>query len=117
MRYEIEKISTTIAKELGIELEALKTKSRKQELKEARHWCMYFCCIERAGTLNEIGLFFGGRDHSTVINARRTIQDHIQVERQSKRIFERLKICLDPVLNTNNIDPVSMAMLSMASFA
>ena len=114
MKYEIEKISVAVARELGMELEALKTTSKKQELKEARHWCMFFCCTEKAGSLREIGLFFGGRHYSTVIHARDTIQDYIQVEKKSQRIFERLKICIDSALNNRDIDPYSHSMLTLA---
>jgi chromosomal replication initiator protein len=44
-------------------------KSRKMEVAEARQVSMYLCRKIIGTSLNNIGVFFGGRDHSTVIHA------------------------------------------------
>ena len=49
--------------------------SRKRELVEIRHCVGYILTTRKIGTLKSIGRFFGGRDHSTVINGNKKWQD------------------------------------------
>jgi len=115
MKYEIEKISKTIATELGFEIEALKTTSRKRELVEARMMCMTLCWEKKVGSLKEIGLFFGGRDHSTVIHAKQTIWDLCYSDRHIKALYEHIKNVVERTALAD-IDPYSASVLSMASY-
>ncbi len=48
-------------------------KSRKMEIAEARQVSMYLCRDIMGTSLNNIGMFFGGRDHTTVMHALKTI--------------------------------------------
>ena len=50
-------------------------KSRKAEIALARQLSMYLCRDVLGASLNKIGLFFGGRDHSTVIHALKVVED------------------------------------------
>ena len=50
-------------------------KSRKMEIAEARQVSMYLCRDIMGTSLNSIGLFFGGRDHTTVMHALKTIKE------------------------------------------
>lgn len=69
-------------KVLGITLDAVRAKSRKRELAQFRMLMMYILTKElEAATLTYIGLFFGGRDHTTVIHARDTIGDLLTVDK------------------------------------
>jgi hypothetical protein len=54
--------------------------SRKRARVLARQTCMYLLDKYRAGTLEQIGRMFGGRDHSTVIHSKNAIQNIIDVE-------------------------------------
>lgn len=49
-------------------IEDVKGRSRKRELVEIRSCAGYILYTRKVGTLKSIGRFFGGRDHSTVIN-------------------------------------------------
>ena len=53
-------------------------KSRKAEIALARQLSMYLCRDLLGASLNKIGLFFGGRDHSTVIHALKVVEDKKQ---------------------------------------
>ncbi len=53
-------------------------KSRKAEIALARQLSMYLCRDVLGASLNKIGLFFGGRDHSTVIHALKVVEDKKQ---------------------------------------
>ena len=48
-------------------------KSRKMEIAEARQLSMYLCRSIMGTSLSNIGFYFGGRDHSTVIHAVKSI--------------------------------------------
>ncbi len=49
-------------------IDDVKGRSRKRELVEIRSCAGYILYSRNMGTLKSIGRFFGGRDHSTVIN-------------------------------------------------
>ena len=48
------------------------------ELVNARHMAMFLCRELTSSSLISIGKYFGGRDHSTVIHACRTIEERVQ---------------------------------------
>ena len=50
-------------------------KSRKMEIAEARQVSMYLCRDIMGTSLNNIGMFFGGRDHTTVLHALKTVKE------------------------------------------
>lgn len=66
------KIIQRVAKEFDVTPKALTGQSRKRPLVYYRHAAMYACVCETDASLPEIGRRFGGRDHTTVINAVRT---------------------------------------------
>jgi chromosomal replication initiator protein len=70
-------------------------KSRKMEVAEARQVSMYLCRKIIGTSLNNIGVYFGGRDHSTVIHAVKTINDKINNKKHIKEQIEAVKQELD----------------------
>jgi chromosomal replication initiator protein len=65
------------------------SKSRKRELAYVRSCIMYVARKRNYGTLTKIGLYFEGRDHSTVINAVNLVQSFIDIK--DKEILSILK--------------------------
>jgi len=65
----IEYIQSTIANYFNVSVEELKGKRRSKNIVYPRHIAMYFCRKLLDSPLSDIGAAFGGRDHSTVINA------------------------------------------------
>jgi chromosomal replication initiator protein len=62
-------------------------KSRKMEIAEARQISMYLCRKIIGTSLNNIGVYFGGRDHTTVMHAVKTIdQKQENIERVGKTV-------------------------------
>ena len=62
-------------------------KSRKMEIAEARQISMYLCRKIIGTSLNNIGVYFGGRDHTTVMHAVKTIdQKREKIERIGKMV-------------------------------
>ena len=70
-------------------------KSRKMELVEARQISMYLCRDIMEISLNNIGVYFGGRDHTTVMHAVKTINDKKLKDVRLKKMVESLKQELD----------------------
>jgi chromosomal replication initiator protein len=70
-------------------------KSRKMELVEARQISMYLCRDIMGISLNNIGVYFGGRDHTTVMHAVKTINNKSLTDARLKKMVESLKQELD----------------------
>ena len=70
-------------------------KSRKMEFVEARQISMYLCRDIMETSLNNIGVYFGGRDHTTVMHAVKTINDKKLTDVRIKKMVESLKQELD----------------------
>ena len=66
-------------------------KSRKSEISEARQVSMYLSREIIGTALNNIGLFFGGRDHTTVIHAVNTITNKIESDTRIKNMLSMAK--------------------------
>ena len=59
----------------SISEESLVGKSRKKEIVEARQTAMFLCRNILDSSLSSVGMYFGGRDHTTVMHAIKTIED------------------------------------------
>ena len=66
-------------------------KSRKSEISDARQVSMYLSREIIGTSLNNIGLFFGGRDHTTVIHAVNTITNKIESDTRIKNMLSVVK--------------------------
>ena len=66
-------------------------KSRKSEISDARQVSMYLSREIIGTSLNNIGLFFGGRDHTTVIHAVNTITNKIESDTRIKKMLSMAK--------------------------
>ena len=66
-------------------------KSRKSEISDARQISMYLSREIIGTSLNNIGLFFGGRDHTTVIHAVNTITNKIESDTRIKNMLSMVK--------------------------
>ena len=55
--------------------ENLSSTSRKRDLVQMRQMCMFMCKEFTTFSLKSIGDFFGGRDHTTVVHALKTVKD------------------------------------------
>ena len=66
-------------------------KSRKSEISDARQVSMYLSREIIGTSLNNIGMFFGGRDHTTVIHAVNTITNKIESDTRIKNMLSVVK--------------------------
>ena len=58
----------------GISEQGIVGKSRKQEIVEARQTAMFLCRHILDSSLSSVGIYFGGRDHTTVMHAIKTVE-------------------------------------------
>ena len=72
----------------GVSAEDIKSKSRKREFVIPRQFCFKLLRDNTNITLGDIGLAFGGRDHSTVIHGSDTISDLIEVDKSIKMNYD-----------------------------
>jgi chromosomal replication initiation ATPase DnaA len=79
--------------------------SRKREIVVARMLSQYFIKKYTSLSLKNIGLIFGGRDHSTIIHAVSTINDGLDVKQKELINFEsydtRIRNYRDTIINTS----------------
>ncbi|MEE9167815.1 MAG: chromosomal replication initiator protein DnaA [Candidatus Neomarinimicrobiota bacterium] len=69
-------------------------KGRKMEVAHARQMAMYLCREMVGASLENIGLHFGGRDHTTVIHACRTVRMKMKADREFKGRMETIQMKL-----------------------
>ena len=67
-----------VASVFGVQEKALLNNRRTQPLALARQVAMYLCREFTNSSLKTIGLYFGGRDHSTVIHAVKHIKERMR---------------------------------------
>jgi len=73
----IDKIAKTTAKQMGLKLAELKSKSRKSTTVRARNIAIYLVRQLTQAGLKDIGKYFGGRDHTTISHSVAEIESKI----------------------------------------
>ena len=86
----IEHIQEIVAQHFGLSVDALRGKTRKQEIALARMIAMALATDLTNNSLKRIGQLFGGRDHSTVIHARDTIRKLQETDALVRENYEAL---------------------------
>ena len=80
-----------ISRELKISERQLVGKGRTMEVAIARQIAMYLCREYTSSSLTNIGLYFGKRDHSTVIHACRNVEKKIDNDNEFKNKINNMK--------------------------
>jgi len=83
-------IQRCIAEEFGVALPELKTKRRNKTIVLPRQVAMYLSRELTDLSLPEIGKFFGGKDHTTVLHSYNKIKEGIQKDTALKERIERV---------------------------
>jgi chromosomal replication initiator protein len=82
-------ITKSVSNYFSLPVGDIRGKTRKKEITLARHIAMYMIHKFAKITLEDIGKYFDGRDHSTVIHGIKKINDMIkQDSRVSQQIYE-----------------------------
>ena len=88
-------IQQVVAKEWGVTVDGLRSKTRTKTLTTPRQIAMYLARELLATQLVEIGNAFGGRDHSTVIHSLEKVQQTIAQDSDLKSRINRVRNTLE----------------------
>jgi chromosomal replication initiator protein len=80
----IEYIQKVVCDYFDLEIEILKSKTRKREVVQARQIAMFFSKKLTKSSLANIGAHCGGKDHATVLHACRTVSNLSETDKQFK---------------------------------
>ena len=87
-------IQQAVAKEWGVTVEGLRSKTRTKLLTTPRQIAMYLTRELLSTQLVEIGNGFGGRDHSTVIHSLEKVQEAVSQDSELKNRIQRIRTAL-----------------------
>lgn len=91
---DAKKIKYIVADYYNLTVKQLESKSRTSSITVARHMGMYLCREMLEISFEKIGDSFGGKDHSTVMNAYKKVEKLLKTDPQYKRAISDLKKCL-----------------------
>jgi len=86
----VRNIQKAICEHFDVKISDLKSKRRTKNLALARQMAMYLCRKFTSTSFPAIGAEFGGRDHSTVIHASKTIEQKTVTDPYVKATVDRL---------------------------
>lgn len=94
----IESIQGVVSGSYKVNLDQMIGKIRTKEVAEARMVAMYFAREYTNLSLKTIGLYFGGRDHSTVVHACKWVESKVAEEPQFSQRFSFMKNKIDSTI-------------------
>lgn len=86
----IQTIIDTVTSYFGVKVTDLQSKRRHRSVAIPRQVCMYLCRRYTRFSLEEIGGYFGGRDHTTVMHAVKTIEARMETDQEFARAVRLL---------------------------
>jgi chromosomal replication initiator protein len=92
-------IIKTVANHYRMKQSAVRGKRRSKELVKARHIAMYLLRNELQIPLEEIGQWFSGRDHSSVIHAVKKIEQDLILNQSIQQDVSAMKMSLIAISN------------------
>ena len=87
---KIPDILEVVAQQFSVRVSDLQGKNRSKAFTYPRHISMYLARRLTSQSLEEIGGFFGGRDHTTVLHANRTISQQVQQDEQLSALLDEI---------------------------
>lgn len=87
----IDFIQETVSDYFDLDVETLKSKTRKRHIVQARQISMYFAKKYTKASLASIGSHTGKRDHSTVLHACRTVDNLTSTDKEFKKFVDDLQ--------------------------
>jgi chromosomal replication initiator protein len=87
-------VAKAVCKYFHVELPKVRSASRQQSLVQARQMAMYLARELTTAPLTEIGRFFGGRDHTTVLYAYRKVSEDLRESSFGNRAAREIRSLL-----------------------
>lgn len=89
--YTVESIQSAVAKHFRLKASDFKSNSKQRSVARPRQIAMYLIRKYTSLGFKEIGEYFGGRDHTTIIHACREIEKKIESEHDIKDAVEAIQ--------------------------
>ena len=83
-------ILEVVARRFNVKVSDLQSKKRSKVVTHPRHVCMFLARQLTSHSLEEIGGYFGGRDHSTVLHASRAIGEHAERDPPLRELLDEI---------------------------
>ncbi|ASP27776.1 chromosomal replication initiation protein [Spiroplasma corruscae] len=87
----VQKIKDVVAQNYGVSIKSIDSGLRVQNVVKARHVAMYLTGEILKKNYSEIGLAFGGKDHTTVLNAYNKINKFLKDDKLFKATLKKIK--------------------------
>lgn len=87
---QVEALCYTVCKHFDIKYEELFIKTRKKAIVLPRMWCMYFMYHIYTMYSPDVSVFFGYKDHTTLMYTRNKIKDEIDSYKQTLWLYHFL---------------------------
>jgi|SRR5277367_1483342 len=101
----IDAVKMVVSVFYGVTIQQLESKARgPQEVSFPRQVAMALCYELLEKSLKAVGKAFGGRDHGTVLHARRAVQDKIDTDAAFKSCYGELKLCCGYLTSSTSLD-------------
>ena len=91
----VEDVQRIVSGHFGLDERLLRDKTRKREIVNARQIAMHYAKALTPHSLKDIGQKFGGRDHSTVIHALRSVDDQMDTDPRFRQTMDEIQRLLD----------------------
>ena len=91
-RITIQQIFDAVTKYYNVRPADLQSKKRHKSIAFPRQVCMYLARRHTRYSLEEIGGYFGGRDHTTVLHAVRTIQGDCEQDKDVAKQIDHIEL-------------------------
>jgi chromosomal replication initiator protein len=89
---KIPAILEAAAEQFGVRVSDLQGKKRSKAVTYPRHVCMYLARQLTTQSLEDIGGYFGGRDHSTVLHASRAIGRQAEQDQELRQLLDEIAL-------------------------
>ena len=87
----LQQIIDTVTDYYGVKLSDLQSRRRHKSVTEPRQVCMWLVRKHTRFSLEEIGGYFGGRDHTTVMHSIKTVDQRSETDQEFGRGLETLE--------------------------
>lgn len=88
---QIQSIITAVTDFYGVKITDLQSKRRQRSIALPRQVCMFLARRHTRFSLEEIGGYFGGRDHTTVMHAVKTVEGRCDVDTDFAKVMATLE--------------------------
>lgn len=96
----VETIMRIVAHKYHVDVKDLKGQSRTSSVTMPRQLAMYLACVMTDNSSTDIGRAFGGKDHSTVLHARKKIQKQVEEDPFFLEVVNKLQSDIKAVENS-----------------